>query len=230
MCTVIASCSVKGGCGKTTLATNLAAYIAGQDLRVTLLDADVQCSSAMWAERRQRSVMARGTVAYSAVRGEALFDALNNARDVADYALVDCGGTDSQDMRRALLSAHIAYVPVIPSMFDMEATVAMLDVTNAAYKLNTSLHVILVPILLEHTSQDEFLEAHDTIKEIATGLPYLALSPYTIKRRKAYRTSARAGTGVVEGRDSRARAEIQLLGQDLLRTSNSHLYGKPHGL
>ena len=44
--------SSKGGAGKTTLATNLAAYFALDGKRTVLVDADPQHSSTRWAERR----------------------------------------------------------------------------------------------------------------------------------------------------------------------------------
>ena len=44
--------SSKGGCGKTTLATNLAVALARQGRRVWLIDADTQGSSAQWAQLR----------------------------------------------------------------------------------------------------------------------------------------------------------------------------------
>jgi len=42
----------KGGCGKTTLATNLAAYVSKQGLTTALMDFDPQGSSAYWLELR----------------------------------------------------------------------------------------------------------------------------------------------------------------------------------
>ena len=44
--------SSKGGAGKTTLATNLAAYFALDGKRTVLVDVDPQHSSTRWAERR----------------------------------------------------------------------------------------------------------------------------------------------------------------------------------
>ena len=42
----------KGGCGKSTIATSLAAYYAMRDERVTLVDYDRQASSLDWLQRR----------------------------------------------------------------------------------------------------------------------------------------------------------------------------------
>ena len=42
----------KGGCGKTTLSTNLAAYFAKRGPIPTLMDCDPQGSSMTWIERR----------------------------------------------------------------------------------------------------------------------------------------------------------------------------------
>ena len=44
--------NTKGGCGKSTLATNLAAYYASHDYRTALLDADPQASSLHWLQNR----------------------------------------------------------------------------------------------------------------------------------------------------------------------------------
>ncbi|MCZ6499199.1 MAG: ParA family protein, partial [Gammaproteobacteria bacterium] len=43
----------KGGCGKTTLATNLASYFALRGPLPTLLDCDSQGFSMRWLERRR---------------------------------------------------------------------------------------------------------------------------------------------------------------------------------
>ena len=46
----------KGGCGKTTIATNLAAYYADQGLRTVIFDYDAQGSSMQWVRARDESL------------------------------------------------------------------------------------------------------------------------------------------------------------------------------
>lgn len=46
----------KGGCGKTTIATNLAGYYASKSVSTTLVDLDQQRSSYQWVKSRPESV------------------------------------------------------------------------------------------------------------------------------------------------------------------------------
>ena len=47
----------KGGCGKTTIASNLAVALAARGEDVALADADRQKSSLSWVKRRPKSLL-----------------------------------------------------------------------------------------------------------------------------------------------------------------------------
>ncbi len=106
----------KGGAGKTTIATNLAAYIAGKRQRVVIMDMDRQRSAARWLSRRPRG--------FPEVRG-ALPD--TDAKIVRDYApqwmVIDApAGLHGEALIDLVKSADAVLVPVSTSAFDFEAT------------------------------------------------------------------------------------------------------------
>ena len=103
----------KGGCGKTTLATNLAGYLAAQGHKVGLLDLDRQRSASQWLALRDPALPA--IEAYQAGQH--------------DWLVVDSpAGLHGKMLERALKLAHKVLVPIAPSMFDMAASSDFLDI------------------------------------------------------------------------------------------------------
>ncbi|MEO6561743.1 MAG: ParA family protein [Nitrosospira sp.] len=112
----------KGGCGKTTLATNLAAYLAGQNLRVAMWDLDRQKSSLDWLALRPAELPSIASL--DAERDEIHPDIPENN----DWLVLDSpAGMHGKNLAYALKLAHKIIVPVQPSVFDMSATRDFLD-------------------------------------------------------------------------------------------------------
>jgi chromosome partitioning protein len=106
----------KGGSGKTTLATNIAGWLAGKRQRVGLQDVDPQGSSAQWLARRPPL--------FPPVAG---FDGDIRRKELKDVApewlVVDSpAGIHGDALRDAIKRADAMVVPVSPSAFDMVAT------------------------------------------------------------------------------------------------------------
>jgi chromosome partitioning protein len=115
----------KGGAGKTTIATNLAAYLAGKRQRVVIKDMDRQRSAARWLARRPRG--------FPEVRG-ALPD--TDPKIIDDYApqwmVIDApAGLHDQSLAALVREADAVLVPVAPSTFDFEATADFLTELSA---------------------------------------------------------------------------------------------------
>ncbi len=111
----------KGGAGKTTIATNLAGYLAAKRQRVVIKDMDRQRSAARWLARRPRG--------FSEIRG-ALPD--TDPKIVADYApqwlITDApAGVHGKALADLVRDADAILVPVSPSTFDFEATADFLQ-------------------------------------------------------------------------------------------------------
>lgn len=151
----------KGGSGKTTLATNIAGWLAGKRQRVGLQDADPQASSTQWLARRP--------ALFPSIAG---FDAGSGRKEMKetglDWLVVDsAAGIRGDALRDAMRRADAMVVPVSPSSFDMAATARFLE-TIAEHRAvrEGGLPVGLVAMRVDArtrvaTELDEFLAGYD---------------------------------------------------------------------
>jgi chromosome partitioning protein len=119
----------KGGCGKTTIATNLAAYYAGQGFLTALFDHDAQGSSTRWLELRPESrAVIHGVAAYQnpigVTRSFQLRVPLNAERVIVD---TPAGLTDPY-LPNLVRTADTIIVPVLPSPIDIDAVLTLVEV------------------------------------------------------------------------------------------------------
>ncbi|MCL1635815.1 ParA family protein [Luteimonas sp. SX5] len=122
MKTIIVASS-KGGVGKTTIATHLAAQAAQAGQRTVIVDADPQGSSTRWAQRR--AGMANGAVL--PVDGTKR-NWQKAVPDDTQRVIVDgAAGAMAADLESFLDQASAVVVPVLPSALDIEATVPFLN-------------------------------------------------------------------------------------------------------
>lgn len=106
--------NAKGGCGKSTLATNLAAYYATQEKSVVLADFDPQNSALEWlAARPEERPPIKGVAAWK--------ETLRVPRST-DYMILDVpAGTRGPQLTALVRRAQTIIVPVLPSATDIRA-------------------------------------------------------------------------------------------------------------
>jgi len=118
---VILIANPKGGCGKTTLSSNLAGYLARTGHRVILSDLDRQSSSLNWLQRRPEWLP---RIHAWEGRGKQAF----HFKFVPDWVVLDApAGVRGDRLQSAMAHANRVLVPVQPSPLDMEASEAFLD-------------------------------------------------------------------------------------------------------
>jgi chromosome partitioning protein len=112
--------NVKGGCGKTTIATQLAAAFAAGGYCTALADADRQRSSLGWLARRPRRAAAIAGLDWSKEVGVPM---RRTERLVVDAAPALRG----KRIADLVKTADLVLLPVLPSIFDETATRRFLD-------------------------------------------------------------------------------------------------------
>lgn len=114
--------SSKGGAGKSTVATNLAAHFALEGKATAILDADRQKSSTHWCEKRAQ--LPSAVLPLDGCRR----NWNKHLPDGIDRLVVDAAaGAMGDDLADVLDMADAVVVPVLPSAIDIEATVPFLD-------------------------------------------------------------------------------------------------------
>jgi chromosome partitioning protein len=113
--------SSKGGCGKSTITTNLAAHFAESKKNTAIIDMDRQASSFHWCQRRPESVP--GVLGMQGARkGWSERMPAGTERVVVDTA----AGMHADDIAGLVEEVDAVVVPVLPSAFDLEATTTYL--------------------------------------------------------------------------------------------------------
>ncbi|MEM8546784.1 MAG: ParA family protein [Pseudomonadota bacterium] len=111
----------KGGCGKSTVATNLASYFATEGQAVVLADYDPQRSALEWLEKRPDS-------APEIIGQDGAKDGLKGLPRSADVLIIDSPArAHGSELTQLVKHAETIVVPVLPSTVDMDATTKFIE-------------------------------------------------------------------------------------------------------
>lgn len=116
----IAVANPKGGCGKTTIATSLAAHLCYEGFQVALADLDPQRSASDWLALRPES--------YPPIRAVDTSEKGWRAPPGTDIMVIDSAAAIvGGELRNVVKRANTLLIPVVPSPIDMRAAWRFLE-------------------------------------------------------------------------------------------------------
>jgi chromosome partitioning protein len=198
---------IKGGSGKTTIATNLA-VLRAIDKKVLLVDADEQKSAWDWSQQRNSLPEHRlmGSFATVCMSGKTIYNNLLKFTEDYDDIIIDTGGRDTTSQRSALCVADKLILPFKPSSIDIWTLAPIREILSEC--INPILKVYAVITQADASGKDN-QEAMDILKEFNE----IKTLDCTIGNRKSFRNAAGEGVGIHEmfHTDIKACNEMQAL-------------------
>lgn len=205
----------KGGTSKSTLAVNLAVEYQHKGRKVIILETDPTVSTAsQWAADRENTTQEPITTVRKTGRLGSTIDDLAAAYDIV---LIDTAGKDSTELRSAAHRADLLLVPTSTTVADLDATRIFLSWMDEARDMNPALKMLVVISKAPTWWHSNHVEtATAALAEIPKEIEF-DLADTVIHHRNVYAQALSEGLSVVESDNSKAKAEIQLLTQEITR-------------
>lgn len=201
---------VKGGAGRSTVATNLAGELAKQGSTV-LIDCDMpQGTSASWFAVREQ--------AQKPLFGSLMADTATNHRELvakvkqyadADYIVLDGPPRIAELTRAALVLADLCLVPVGASKAEIWATSDILELIEEAKQVKP---INARMVWTRHRPHTRLAQELTELAAKELGLPALQS---TLGMRVAYMEALGSGLTAAEMSEPNARAEVESLANEV---------------
>lgn len=199
----------KGGTGKTTIVTNLAAMRMQQINEILLIDTDKQSSASSWASVRDQNTEIKRVLSVQKF-GNTINNEIRALHTKYNDILIDAGGQNSQELRASMLVAEKMYIPIQAGQFDVWTLGLMDQLVSQVKTFNPHLKAM---VLINRASTNPSTTEIEEIFQVMSEFENLTLSAAILKERIAYRKAAKEGLSVVElnKQDPKATDEMQFL-------------------
>ncbi len=199
---------IKGGSGKTTVATNLAVIRSTEGHDVLLIDADDQETSTDFTIiRNERRPDGAG---YTSIKltGPAVRTETLRLADKYEDIIIDTGGRDTTSQRAALTVADFLLVPFVPRSFDVWTLEKVSSLVGEMQAANSDLQACTFINRADPRGQD-----NDEAAEVLRETEMLSFIETPLGARKAFSNAAAAGLAVTEikPQDPKATEEMLML-------------------
>ena len=175
----------KGGCGKTTIATNLATYYAVWGTSIALVDLDPQQSSMEWLRVRPDSE--NHIQGFNGLEGR-IYPNPDTERVIYDAP----ARTNTEKVAKLIKLVDVVIIPVLPSAIDMR--VAASFVADIVTKIRKNNSRALIGVVANRSQEN-----YQSYKALAKFLKALEI-PFvgSLRNSQNYIKSADTGVGIFE--------------------------------
>lgn len=205
---IVVAGGIKGGSGKTTVATNLAVMRAMDGKDVLLVDADDQETSMDFTVLRNSAHQDVAQYTCIKLSGPAVRTEVLRMTHKYDDIIIDTGGRDTTSQRAAIAIANYMLVPFVPRSFDVWTIEKVSDLVAEMRTANAGLIAYSFLNRADPRGQD-----NDDTAVVLRDTPHVQFVDITLGARKAFSNAAAQGLAVVETKpqDPKAIEEITKL-------------------
>lgn len=183
---------VKGGTGKTTIATNLTVMRSATGKKVLLVDADEQKSASLFSSQRDGlGIETKWTTIQ--LGGVDLRKQITRLKSDYDDIIIDVGGRETTSQRSALAVADLYILPFNPASYDIWTIGQVITIISDMKTTNEYLKAIAVINRADSRGTDN----EDSIGILEECKEFECLK-FTIGNRKTFRTSSSEGLSIIE--------------------------------
>lgn len=183
---------VKGGTGKTTIATNLTVMRSSSGKKVLLVDADEQKSASLFSSQRDGlGIETKWTTIQ--LGGVDLRKQITRLKSDYDDIIIDVGGRETTSQRSALAVADLYILPFNPASYDIWTIGQVITIISDMKTTNENLKAIAVINRADSRGTDN----EDSIGILEECKEFECLK-FTIGNRKTFRTSSSEGLSIIE--------------------------------
>ena len=214
---IICLAGTKGGSGRSTTATNFACIAAGQGMKVLMVDADDQETSADFTAARKQDHPDAPSFTCIKLTGRAVRTEVLDLAPKYDHVIIDTGGRDTTSQRAALSVSDVLLIPFAPRSFDIWTVDKVATLIEEMRAVNPKVKALA---FLNRTDPQGQGTENEEAAELLRGVQGLIFIDAPIRFRKAYAHAASQGLAVTElagqYRNAKANDEVMKLFQHCL--------------